>query len=54
MGGGFSYDTQKSIVILLAEFVFFWGGGGGGGRNLHDFSIKSTYGTTTLMRFKDI
>ena len=37
--------------------VFFLGGGGWGGkrgRNLHDFSIKSIYGTTTLMRFKDI
>ena len=56
MGGGFSYDKQKSIVILLAEFFFFWGGGGGGerGRNLHDISIKSIYGTTTLMHFKDI
>ena len=57
MGGGFSYDTQKSMVILLAEFFFFGGGGGWGGkggRNLHDFSIKSIYGTTTLMRFKDI
>ena len=55
MGGGFSYDTQKSMVILLAEF-FLGGLGGGGkwGRNLHFFSIKSIYGTNTLMRFKDI
>ena len=30
MGGGFSYDTQKSIVILLAEFFFFVEGGGRG------------------------
>ena len=40
------YDTQRSIVILLAERI--WGG------NLSDFSIKNTYRTTTLMYFKYI
>ena len=38
MGGGFSYDTQKSIVILLAEF-FFLGGGGEGGRGVGTYMI---------------
>ena len=44
MDGGLYYDTQRSIVILLAEGI--WGG------NLHDFGIKNIYGTTTLMCFK--
>ena len=40
MGGGFSYDTQKSMVILLAEFFFFLGGGGGwGGRGVGIYMI---------------
>ena len=38
MGGGFSYDTQKSMVILLAEF-FFWGGGVEGGRGVGIYMI---------------
>ena len=40
MGGGFSYDTQKSMVILLAEF-FLGGGVGGvdGGRGVGIYMI---------------
>ena len=45
-GGGLHYDTWASIVILLAERIL--------GENLHDFSIKSIYKTTTLICFKDI
>ena len=40
------YDTQRSIVILLADEI--WGG------RLHDFSIKNIYRTTTLVCFKYI
>ena len=46
MDRGLYYDTQISIVILLAEGI--WGG------NLHDFCIKNIYRTTTVMRFKYI
>ena len=45
-GGGFNYDTQRSIVISLTDGIW--------GKNLHDFSIKSTYRITTLTCFQDI
>ena len=46
MDGRLYYDLQRGIVILLAEGIW--------GRNLHDFSIKNIYRTTTLMCFKYI
>ena len=46
MDKGLYYDTQGSIEIVLAERVL--------GGNLHDFSIKDIYRTTTLMCFKYI
>ena len=46
MDGEFNYDTQRSILILLAEESW--------GENLHDFSIKIIYRITSLMCFQDL